>query len=893
MQHTITRLALVAAVMFAAVADAAKPPVRRPDLDVTHISRTPRYKRYVIDESRGLPQQLAPGTENDKRWPEAGEIVTYTAHVINRGEAAANPFRYQWTVDGVAVRALAMPKRLEAGERTTVSLQIPWTDEPQEVEFTADPANKVIETVETNNSLTAGSHDLTISFSVEQGIYDLYNARTNLTGSRSFEDWMQAQVAWMNERFGQALYPSSPGGIVDRVRVDKVVIVPELDGPNSPRRVDPDFLLIDGGWPVSDGDPTNAAGEGGSWLESVNLNIGRIDHGLIHELAHQLGVIDLYRMNIKPDGPDDPNGGVSVKDSSGRVITYDRLPFPVFCCGGMMGGGDTRPWNDGTFFESHTAAGMNSHARHRRGHFGEYLFDTPLENRLRIIDNRTGDPVAGARVALYQKDYNTEDIDDAPEITGTTNALGLMDLPNRPVVPIATATGHTLRPNPFGQINNVGVNGTMLVLVTKEPLEGLAFLRLHDLNLAFHDLTRARPAMYELRVDFQPITAPPANLPPVLAPIGPRTVAEGETVSFPVEAHDPGGEAIAVSAPRIPPDASFAGDTFTWTPGFTQGGFHSVTFVVTDAAGLVDSETILISVTHTNAAPVAQVGPDQVAGPNAIVTLDGTDSSDPDRDLLTYLWTQTEGPHVTLSDATSPTPTFVAPAAGGVTLRFALTLSDGVKESLPVTLTVTIHPTLTLSGNAQAGGYYAPVTWRQACSGSNRMLIVTTAEWRAGDESQVSAIAYGGVPLQKLGHLYHPETGPLATMWYLINPPAGLHEVTASLGDSFASFGSSCWYGVAQTPPAGIATAFGTSDAPSVTVSTLAGSMVVDAIASYPLDTLTADPGQALLVHVESSQSRAGHSARPGEGSSTTMSWTNPSPEQRWAMVAAVLQRLQ
>lgn len=880
------------ALLAAEAALAAPPPPLQPDLDVTYIARTPRYMRYVIDESRGVPQQLAPGTENDKRWPDVGETVTYTAHVINKGQGVARPFRYQWRVDGATVEKGTVARLMQPGEERTISLQTPWTAEPQQIEFTADPDSKIAETVETNNARSVGSYDLTLSFWVERGIYDLYNGRTNLTGSKSFEDWLQAQVAWMNERFAQALYPASPQGIVDRVRVDKIVVATDIDGAGSPMLTDPDLILIDGRWPVSDGDPTNARGQGGQWLESVNLNINSIDHGLVHELAHQLGVIDLYRMNIKPDGPDDPNGDVSVKDSSGRVIAYDRLPFPVFCCGGIMGGGDTQPWNDGTFFESHTAAGMNAHARHRRGHFGDYLFDTPSSNRLRIIDDRTGDPVAGALVSLYQKDYNTEDIDDAPEITGQTDASGFLLLPNRAVLPIQTVTGHTLRPNPFGQISNVGVNGTMLVRVTSQNDEGLAFLRLHDLNLAYHDPDKNLLKTYELRIRFEPIAPPLANQPPNLLPVGPRTVAEGQTVTFTVSADDPGGEAVVLSAPLIPGGASFTGQTFSWTPNFAQAGFHSVTFLATDAAGLTDSETILITVTNTNVPPVARTGPDQVAGRGAIVTLDGSDSSDPDGVPLQYLWTQTGGPAVSLPNATSPALTFTAPATGGVTLTFALTVSDGVHTSAPADVEVIIHPILTLSGNAQGAGLNGAVTWRQACSGSNRLLVVATAEWRAGDDSQVATITYGGVPLTKLAQSYHPGTGPLASIWYLINPPAGLHEVSASIGNTFASFGSSCWYHVAQVPPAVTATSFGTSALPSVSLITAAGSMVVDALASFPLDTLSPGAGQSLLAYVELAHSRVGHSARPGDVPQTTMSWTNSSPDQRWSMIATVLQRL-
>ena len=58
---------------------------------------------------------------------------------------------------------------------------------------------------------------------------------------------------------------------------------------------------------------------------------------------------------------------------------------------------------------------------------------------------------------------------------------------------------------------------------------------------------------------------------------------------------------------------------------------------------------------------MADAGPDQSVKTLSLVTLEGTGSSDPQGDPLTFLWTQTEGPTVNLSDPTSSTPSFRAP----------------------------------------------------------------------------------------------------------------------------------------------------------------------------------------------------------------------------------------
>ncbi|MDO8658771.1 MAG: Ig-like domain-containing protein [Candidatus Levybacteria bacterium] len=450
------------------------------DLDVVYIERNPRYYRYCV-EYVGAASRLCPGTENNKRWPDIGENVTYTAHIINKGDSLSPDFTYQWLVDGQVATSSAATG-IGGGQEATVQFQTTWSSSNQVIQFKADPDNTITEIFKVNNNLSINSHDLTISIWVEKGQYDIFNNTLNLVGTYSFEDWIQAQFAKMNERFSQAQYPVSPNGILDRVRIDKIVVADELDGSQSPMNSDPDLYLIDGRWHFTDGDPTNTNGQNGQWQQYVNNYVNIIDWGLIHELGHQLGIIDLYRLGFKNDPVN--NDGIQVTDLNGQVISYTILPS-VFTNGGIYAGGDTSPYNDGTYFESHTAGGLSSNFNLRRGYYGEYLYDTPTNNYLKILDG-LGSPINEAQAALYQKNPNTEDIDNTPEITGVTDSQGVITLTNRAVTTtFTTATNHTLKNNPFGDINVVGTNGTMLIKITKNNKEDYRWLTITDLNLAF------------------------------------------------------------------------------------------------------------------------------------------------------------------------------------------------------------------------------------------------------------------------------------------------------------------------------------------------------------------------------------------------------------------------
>src|SRR5207237_5005411 len=81
---------------------------------------------------------------------------------------------------------------------------------------------------------------------------------------------------------------------------------------------------------------------------------------------------------------------------------------------------------------------------------------------------------------------------------------------------------------------------------------------------------------------------------------------------------------------------------------------------------------------------------EQLVNAGSVVTLDGSRSSDPDGDAITYLWKFTgipAGSGATLTGDTTPTPTFLADVAGAYLVQ--LVVNDGRADSLPAAVTVT------------------------------------------------------------------------------------------------------------------------------------------------------------------------------------------------------------
>lgn len=180
-----------------------------------------------------------------------------------------------------------------------------------------------------------------------------------------------------------------------------------------------------------------------------------------------------------------------------------------------------------------------------------------------------------------------------------------------------------------------------------------------------------------------------------------QTVNKGAVVKIDGSGTDPDGDKLRYSWEQTSGQSvkmsskTTAGPTF-YAPSIASGQSKSLTFelTVSDRFGESDSDSVTITVRTVNNNPTANAGSDKTVDEQTQVTLSGS-GKDPNRDPLSYEWSQVGGEHVELSSTTSTNPSFVAPIVenGKIkTLAFKLTVSDGIGGTGTDTVTVKVIP---------------------------------------------------------------------------------------------------------------------------------------------------------------------------------------------------------
>jgi hypothetical protein len=433
------------------------------DLQVVSVSRTPRFPRY--DPSYTFRSITEPGgfgpyyfsaatglgsgqTGATQRWPAQGSSVTYTATIRNRGTNVWSvPRVARWRVNGALQSEQTLSLSLAPGATTTSTLVRAWNQGVQDVitfELAGGDARAGNDTFETATKSVAflSYVDQTYLEAFREESMGVPNA-----ASDDMIDWLNRHMRRFNELFQQA-------GTAKRVHFDVLRVLDDADAdPASPAPIN--FAIFPFRY---------RAGEGSLRGSGYYDPSEDYDYGLLHEMGHQLGLIDLYRLNVDP--------AQNLVNATG----YSAAP--------CLMNGVSHSVSPGS------AAAMTNWLDRAHGYYGQYLYRLPEHVRLRIL-GYDGQPLAGATVRVYQKCERPgmgEVITNQAKFVLATDATGLCTLPNVPVDPAIVPTtfaGDTLRDNPFGYVAVVGTNGVFLLEIERQGFRDFAWLDIVEVNNAY------------------------------------------------------------------------------------------------------------------------------------------------------------------------------------------------------------------------------------------------------------------------------------------------------------------------------------------------------------------------------------------------------------------------
>ena len=441
------------------------------DLTVTYIERFPKYERFKVsykkDQRFGkypYSNDRGPVAVNRgvKMEPDPGETVTFNAHILNQGRRKSKKVPFKWTIDGKKVKSGYIDP-LKPNQEVVEKISWQWKEGMHKVGFEINsPDFSSI-----NNKLEDRTDGYFIGILIDKPLYDRFRRKKNLVGTYSFEDWINAQVREMRAMFKRSRYPIvAPNGIEAGFRIDKIKIVDK-------HKHNPIDFSYDGEWRLRDVP---------EWPDVV---INRIDYGLLHELGHQIGLPDLYQMNLVWERN-------LLKDSRGNNYLKEVMqPKP-----GLMGGGSTAPHSGKPHFSSHSAAALNVDIGLRGGFFSDYVWDTPKHTVVRLLDNN-GNPLSDVKVSAYE--FKTDGkqakekiglhcfcFDEPPIWKKNTSPKGYIRIPNKKAPKKGpTSRGHKLMDNPYGDLDVGTNNGVLLLKVQKGRQIDIVGLYVWQLNIEY------------------------------------------------------------------------------------------------------------------------------------------------------------------------------------------------------------------------------------------------------------------------------------------------------------------------------------------------------------------------------------------------------------------------
>ena len=216
------------------------------------------------------------------------------------------------------------------------------------------------------------------------------------------------------------------------------------------------------------------------------------------------------------------------------------------------------------------------------------------------------------------------------------------------------------------------------------------------------------------------------------------------------------------------------------THAYASAGTFTVTLTVSD--GTTSSVPATATVTIANQAPAANAGGPYSGTRLTPIAFNGSGSSDPEGDALTYTWNFGDG---ATGNGVSPAHSYTAIGTFTVTL----TVNDGSTSSAPVTTTVqitNIGPAVSLTSPASGSVFHAPASVALAASANDPDGGVAKVEFYAG--------------AAKIGEAL---VAPYAMTWSGAAP--GTYSLTAVVTDSSGATAASAPVAVIVNAPPTVA----------------------------------------------------------------------------------------
>jgi len=444
-----------------------------PDLTVAYVERLPRdpswYGHVVVEDGVARVD-----LDRDKiEWhPQGGSSATFKVHVLNAGQADSPEGPCRVLVDGAEIAAPSLPV-LKPGQEHILEASWKWKEGPHTLRVELLPAGQIPEIVRWNNVFEEPVQALSVAVVVARDRYEEFRKYPNIGDSFCFEDWVQYQLRALNAMFAASVYPTSPDGIQERMRCDRIIIVDDPEDPEQKPKWE--AMLRRGG--AAGGLAEYAALAVFGKLrddESIVYDALKVDWPLFKQMGFDLGLVDYSQLDTRLEQC------LALDQHSRYVERCHLFPFQqtmMYAAGGFP-------------FTEPEAAFLNKVRGKPRGSQGDFLWQLPAKIVVEVRST-SGRTLPGVQVDAYQLQSTGEYAGyiagaggQEPIYSAPTDEHGRLALLEQETPTQPSPLGYELRPNPFGKIAPDGSNALLLLKVRDGESEEYHFLRLYDCNLA-------------------------------------------------------------------------------------------------------------------------------------------------------------------------------------------------------------------------------------------------------------------------------------------------------------------------------------------------------------------------------------------------------------------------